>query len=193
VYSQRRNVVVAQLAVIAVASAVKLLKFLLPFRHAPLNSLGLGLRLPFGVDPFLLSTSNSFPSGHAALFVTLSIPLWMRSRWLGAGAAVWILLALSLPLLFMGDHWPSDIVAGAAAGIALMLLLCRIIGATRLPDRVLHFSTTHSPAFFATVVAIILLGAVQDEREAALCHDRDGVVTTIEGQTACVKVLSMLH
>jgi hypothetical protein len=46
---------------------------------------------------------------------------------------------------------------------------------------------------FATVVAIIVLGAVQDEREAALCHNRDGVVTTIEGQTACVKVLSMLH
>lgn len=46
---------------------------------------------------------------------------------------------------------------------------------------------------FATVVAIILLGAGHDEREVALCHDRDGIVITIEGQNACVKVLPMQH
>lgn len=48
-------------------------------------------------------------------------------------------------------------------------------------------------ALCAAVVAIILLGALQNEREAAVCRDRDGIVTTIEGQHACVKVLSMLR
>jgi hypothetical protein len=46
---------------------------------------------------------------------------------------------------------------------------------------------------FAAVVAIIFLGALQGQRDAAVCRDQDGIVTTIEGQNACVKVLSMLH
>lgn len=48
-------------------------------------------------------------------------------------------------------------------------------------------------ALCAAVVAIILLGALQNERDATVCRDREGIVTTIEGQSACVKILSMLH
>jgi undecaprenyl-diphosphatase len=156
VHAQRRNVVVALLAVIGVAGALKLLKVLLPFRHNPLNSPDLGLRLPFGVDPASLSHFSSFPSGHAALFFALCVPLWTRSRWLGTAAAVWTLLAICLPLLHLGDHWPSDIVAGAVVGGALMLLLCRLIGATELPDRVVRFSATHPPAFYAIAWLVAL-------------------------------------
>ena len=98
VHAQRRNVVVALLAVISVAGALKLLKVLLPFRYRPLNDPDLGLRLPFGVDPSL-NHFSAFPSGHAMLFFALCVPLWMRSRWLGVAAAVWTLLAICLPLL----------------------------------------------------------------------------------------------
>jgi len=163
VYSQRRNVVVGQMAVLGVAGIVCLLKLLLPFRHNPLNSPDLGLRLAFGVDPALLATSNSFPSGHAALFFALSVPLWIRSCWLGAASAVWILLVVCLPLLFLGDHWPSDMIAGAVIGIASMLLLYRLVGATRLPDRALHFSKTHPPAFYAIAWMVAFETAVRFE------------------------------
>ena len=149
VHAQRRNVVVALLAVIGVAGALKLLKVLLPFRYCPLNNPDLGLRLPFGADQASFNHFSAFPSGHTMLFFALCVPLWMRSRWLGAAAAVWTLLAICLPLLYLGDHWPSDIVAGAVVGVALMLLLCRLIGATGLPDRVVRFSATHPPAFYA--------------------------------------------
>jgi hypothetical protein len=91
--AKRRNVVVALLAVIGVAGALKLLKVHLPFRYRPLNDPDLGLRLPFGVDPVSLNHFSSFPSGHAMLFFALSVPLWIRSRWLGAAAAGWTLLA----------------------------------------------------------------------------------------------------
>jgi undecaprenyl-diphosphatase len=161
VCAQRRNVVVALLAVIVVASAAWLLKVLLPFRHPPLSNPGFGLRLPFGVDPTSLNYLSSFPSGHAMLFFALSVPLWMRSRWLGAAATIWILLAICLPLLYLGYHWPSDIVAGAVVGVALMLLLCRLISATRLPDRVVRFSATHSPAFYAIAWLVALEIAVR--------------------------------
>jgi undecaprenyl-diphosphatase len=158
--AQRRNVVVALLAVISVAGALKLLKVLLPFRYRPLNDPDLGLRLPFGVDPSL-NHFSAFPSGHAMLFFALCVPLWMRSRWLGVAAAVWTLLAICLPLLHRGDHWASDIFTGAVVGVALMLLLCRLIGATGLPDRVVRFSATHPPAFYAIAWLVALEIAVR--------------------------------
>ena len=102
--AKRRNVAVALLAVIGVAAALKLLKVHLPFRYRPLNDPDLGLRLPFGVDPVSLNHFSSFPSGHAMLFFALSVPLWIRSRWLGAAAAGWTLLAICSPLLHLGDH-----------------------------------------------------------------------------------------
>jgi undecaprenyl-diphosphatase len=179
VQGRRRNVVVAVLAVIGVAGALKLLKILLPFRHNPLNSPDLGLRLPFGVDPASLSNISSFPSGHAALFFALSVPLWMRSRWLGAAAIVWTLLAICFPLLYLGDHWPSDIVAGAVIGVALMLLLWRPIGATGLPDRVLRFSQTHPPAFYAIAWLVALEIAVRF----------DGVQAYVKGAARLARAL----
>jgi undecaprenyl-diphosphatase len=140
---------------------LKLLKILLPFRHNPLNSPDLDLRLPFGVDPASLSATSSFPSGHAALFFALIVPLWMRSRWLGAAAAVWTSLVICLPLLHLGDHWASDIVAGAVVGVVLMLLLHRLMGTTGLPDRVVGFSATHPPAFYAIAWLVALEIAVR--------------------------------
>ena len=151
-HTHRRNVVTALLAFMVVAGALWLLKANLPFRAGPLNDPDLGLRVPFGVDPTSVNYLSAFPSGHAGFFFALSVPLWMRSRWLGAAAAVWVSLTICLPLLYRGDHWPSDIVAGAVVGVALMLLLCWLIGATVLPDQVVRFSETHASVFYTTAL-----------------------------------------
>jgi len=147
-HTQRRDVVTALLAVAVVALALWLLKAFLPFRPRPLNEPGLGLRVALGVDPTSLNRSTAFPSGHTAFYFALSVPLWMRSRWLGIAAAIWISLTICFPLLHRGDHWPSDIVAGAIVGVILMLLLCRLLGATGMPDRVLRFCATRPSAFY---------------------------------------------
>jgi undecaprenyl-diphosphatase len=148
VNSHRPGVVRGLLAVMVVAGAVWLLKALLPFRDRPLNDPDLALKVPFGVDPTSINDLSAIPSGHAAFFFALCVPLWMRSRWLGAAAAIWTSLTICLPLLYRGEHWPTDIVAGAMVGVALMFLLCRLIGATGLPDRIVRFSTTHPPVFY---------------------------------------------
>ena len=148
-HPQRRNVTTSVLAVTILAAALWLLKTLLPFRLRPLNDPDLALRVPFDVDATSLNALSAFPSGHTAFFFALSVPLWWRSRWLGAAAAVWIFLTICLPLLYRGDHWPSDIVGGTVVGVTLMLLLCRLIGATAVPDKVLAFSEAHPPAFYA--------------------------------------------
>jgi undecaprenyl-diphosphatase len=148
VCAQRRSVVAALLGTIVVAGVSHLLKSLLQLHYLPLHYQDIGIRLPFVVDSTPIN-NFSFPSTHAAVFFSLCVPLWMRSRWLGAAAVFWTLLVICLPLIYLGFHWASDVVAGAVFGVALILLLRRPIGATGLPDRVVRFSATHPPAFYA--------------------------------------------
>jgi len=174
VHPHRRKVVTALLAVMVVAGASWLLKAYLPFRARPLADPDLGLRAPFGIDPISLNDLSAFPSGHTAFFFALSVPLWMRSRRLGAAATVWILLMICFPLLHQGDHWPSDMVVGAVVGVTLMLVLCTLIGATGLPDRIVRFSETHPPIFytiawlFALEIAELFFDVQLYLRDAAL-------------------------
>lgn len=48
-------------------------------------------------------------------------------------------------------------------------------------------------ALCAIVVLTILSEVRQASIEAAQCRDSGGIVITVEGQTACEKVLSTLH
>jgi hypothetical protein len=90
-------------------------------------------------------TDETGVHGHRRNVVTALLAV---VDWLGAAAAVWTSLTICLLLLYRGDHWLSDIVAGAVVAVALMLLLCRLIGATGLPDRVVRFSAAHPPVFY---------------------------------------------
>ncbi len=105
------------------------------------------------------------------LFFALCVPLWMRSRWLGAAATIWTLLAICLPLLYLGYHWASDILAGAVVGVALVLLLSRPIGATGLPDQVVRFSAMHPSAFYAIAWLVALEIAVRFDAVQAFFSD----------------------
>lgn len=58
------------------------------------------------------------------------------------------MVVICFPLLYLGYHWPSDILAGAALGISLMVVLGHLIGRTWIPDCVMRFTITHAPAFY---------------------------------------------
>jgi len=160
VHTQRRDVVVALLGGTVAAIASRVLQLSLPFHLRPLHTPGLGMHMPLSVDTVTLNDFSSFPSDHAVLFFALCVPLWKRSRWLGVAAFLWTALVICLPRLYLGYHWTSDVIAGAAIGIALMLVLCRLIGATGLPDKVLRFSATHPPVFYAIAWLLTLEVAV---------------------------------
>jgi undecaprenyl-diphosphatase len=163
---QRRDIIVALSASVVAVFASRVLQVGLPFHHRPLHTPDLGLHLPMSVHPETLNTFSSFPSDHAVLFFALCVPLWTRSRWLGAAAAIWTLLVICLPRVYLGYHWVSDIIAGAAIGIALMLLLRRLLSASPLPDRVLRLAGACPVAFYTVswLLMLELAGMFQDLR-----------------------------
>ena len=66
-------------------------------------------------------SSASFPSGHAVIFFALALlAFYVNKKWFwyfGAGA-----LAIGLARIYVGVHWPSDILAGALlAGLVVMV------------------------------------------------------------------------
>ena len=111
-----RERVVATLLVCFVAIVVaKLLSISLPFRARPLAIPGLVSRFPNG-SALALEAMSSFPSDHAVLFFSLSVGLAAVSLPVGVYSIVHTIVLVCLPRIYLGMHYPTDIVAGAFIG-----------------------------------------------------------------------------
>ncbi|GAA3693150.1 hypothetical protein GCM10022399_06930 [Terrabacter ginsenosidimutans] len=82
---------------------------------------------PVVSDPVSHAPGYSFPSGHvacaAAIATTMTLLLWpvlspVARRWLMAGLTAYVLLT-ALDRVFLGVHYPSDVLAGIIFGVGL--------------------------------------------------------------------------
>lgn len=86
----------------------------------------------------IVETGFSFPSGHAmissALLLSLMVVAWStRWRWLAIiGGGVTIIL-IGLSRLYLGVHYPTDIMAGWCVGVAWVALVTLIVWWRRSP------------------------------------------------------------
>ena len=69
------------------------------------------------------ATGYAFPSGHTQGFATWSSFLATRFKrvWLGILAGV-LIVAVAFSRLYLGAHYPSDVIVGAALGVGISLL-----------------------------------------------------------------------
>lgn len=65
----------------------------------------------------------SFPSDHAALFLAFAGGIFVALRSAGLVALGWTVFCILLPRVVTGLHWPSDMLAGGAAGLAILALV----------------------------------------------------------------------
>lgn len=75
-----------------------------------------------GFVPLIPESGASFPSGHMAWFFALAVVVWCANRSWGIWFFILSLL-MGVARIYVGVHWPLDILGGIAMGIASGLLV----------------------------------------------------------------------
>jgi undecaprenyl-diphosphatase len=160
---------------VAALTIARTLQIFLPGRNRPIHEPSIGFVLPQGSDPHILEHWNSFPSDHAVIFFAIATAIWMRSRLWGGFAYLWVLLLACLTRVYLGYHYPSDVVAGAAVGTALMAAVYAVppnAAARWAAGRIfsweqLYPSAFYTLAFVATYQLVTLFDTVRSGSHAA--------------------------
>lgn len=124
----------------------RVLQLALQIHQRPILA-NLGLPFPPFIDPESINPWNSFPSDHSMLFFSLSTGLWMVNRWIGLVGFLWSAIVIDLPRVYLGLHYPSDVVVGAVLGVLCMkgFMLLPLYDAA---ERVLAWSRSHEASFY---------------------------------------------
>ncbi len=123
---RRATLLMGLLGCVVALGAVRGLTQLLPFRVRPIAEPSLGLHAVAGMPSAdWFERMNAMPSDHAGLFFALAVALWAGSRRVGVWALLHASVLIALPRIYLGLHYPGDILVGALVGASIVWLLTR--------------------------------------------------------------------
>jgi len=138
----QREMVIATVGsgLIALAVGRALAKFL-PFRERPIFTPELHLHFAStSLRETTLASWSSFPSDHAMLWMAISLGIFLVWRGIGTLALLYTVFFICLPRAYLGYHYPTDLLAGAAIGIMITYVMTRDPVRQRTAAPVLHWT-----------------------------------------------------
>jgi undecaprenyl-diphosphatase len=142
----REVIISVMLTCIISLIVIRLIALVLPFRVRPLVDPTNGLHFP--KDNFDWVNWSSFPSDHAILFAALTTCCFFISRLCGWIALLDTTFLVLLPRVYLGIHYPTDILAGAAIGVGIAFLANQKNIKGLLAQRTFQFMDRHPGLFY---------------------------------------------
>ena len=114
---RQKRLVLVLIGTVLIGGLSRVLQLALPIHQRPLLS-NLGLNFPVtAFDASSISNWNSFPSDHSMFFFALGAGLWTVNRTAGVIAFAWTIVIIDFPRVYLGLHYPTDIIFGALFGV----------------------------------------------------------------------------
>jgi undecaprenyl-diphosphatase len=134
----------------------------------PAHEPGLDLQPPLGfTGAEALEDWSSFPSDHAVLIMALVVAVLHLDRRLGLLALVWAICIVLPPRVYLGLHYPSDMVGGAVLGAAIMAAALHVWLPPRLAPALARLEDRHRGLAYAGffVFSYLCASMFNDARE----------------------------
>ena len=145
--SSEKTIITLFSCIVAVAVGRSLNNFL-PYRARPI--LNPEFDFPYQISEFSwLNTMSSFPSDHAILFFSLATGIFIISKKWGTFSLAYVMFIICLPRIYLGFHYFTDILAGAAIGILITLTIYNLKIIKILSKRLIILSNKFPGLFYA--------------------------------------------
>jgi len=118
-----RQIVVMSIVMSVVALVVtRILADVVGFRERPRYVAALHFKLPSGSAGYDMIRWSSFPSDHAVLYFFMATSLFFISRKVGILAYLHAFFVVCLTRMYLGIHYPTDILVGILLGVGFASL-----------------------------------------------------------------------
>jgi undecaprenyl-diphosphatase len=156
--NKREHLVITLIACLFAVVVSVSLTYALPFRPRPLYNGSLHLIVPDGLGKTILEKWSSFPSDHASLYFALTTGFFFISKKIGLFSLAYSILFICLPRIYLGLHYPSDIIGGAVIGASIAFIANKALASNRLSEGIMKFTQSNPelfyPAFFLVTYQI---------------------------------------
>jgi membrane-associated phospholipid phosphatase len=156
---------------------------LLPFRMRPMLDTVSGFRFPAVPVSDDYEEWSSFPSDKAAFVFALSFGLYTIAPRVSIALAAYGAVAICLPRVWLGVHYPSDVLVGAAIGAAAAWICEKFIKG-RPVDRLVALAERRQALFYTAAFVVTLELAYMFDNVRRTAHAVRGLLGAAPFETA---------